>query len=127
MKRLFIACALFFGVVLISSAQKIIKGTVISAKNGKPVAGAIISAKSAKRNTIVVSDINGKFRISVAPTTTIIEVAAYGYNDRSEKIGKVKVITIVLDPLDQEKPESVLKNKPKNPATLKIDSAKSKR
>ena len=58
------------------SQPNVITGTVLSASNSEPVIGAVV--RDMKSNVAVVTDSQGKFRIT-APQGVTIEVSCLGY------------------------------------------------
>ncbi|MDI9337778.1 MAG: SusC/RagA family TonB-linked outer membrane protein [Alphaproteobacteria bacterium] len=82
--------------------NKKISGTVIDQKSGKPLAGATVKAKGTK-NTVTVTDEEGKFSLSVNNNANRLEVSYTGFEDADFEYGNsLKDIRIELSPLTSE-------------------------
>jgi TonB-linked SusC/RagA family outer membrane protein len=88
-----ICCYLFVLLPIVASAQTVINGTVKDNK-GLPVIGATVTEKGAK-NTAV-TDINGKFKLSLKGKSGILYVTYIGYKPQEVAIGSSTEMTITL-------------------------------
>lgn len=86
---------LFFYPVAAFSQNRTINGKVVD-ENGEPLIGAGIVSQSGKRGTV--SDIDGKYVLSLDVSETIISVSYIGYATQNIVIGERQVIDIQLSP-----------------------------
>lgn len=75
-------------------AQQVITGEV--SDSGGPLIGASITVKDAKKAIGTVTDINGRYTITVPSSKSVLVYSYVGYIDRMEIAGKRKVINMVL-------------------------------
>lgn len=72
--------------------SKMVKGTILDA-TGEPIIGANVVVKGTANGTI--TDIDGNFSLD-APEGAILQVSYIGYADQEVKVGKQKILSIVL-------------------------------
>lgn len=70
-----------------------VKGSIVDTE-GLPVIGASVLVKGT--TTGVAADMDGKFELTVPGESTILEVSALGYVAQEVKVGKQRVLNIVL-------------------------------
>ncbi len=75
--------------------ERTITGT-IKDKNGNPIAGATITVKGAK--VAAISDVNGKFSLTIDDKTKTIEVSYVGYKIATIKLSDKSEYAIILKP-----------------------------
>lgn len=76
---------LFFSMAIVQAQGKKTVSGVISESNGTLVAGATITEKGT--NNQVISDVKGKYQISVAPNATLV-ITSVGYAPYEIRVGK---------------------------------------
>ncbi|MGN8070852.1 SusC/RagA family TonB-linked outer membrane protein [Mucilaginibacter sp. 22184] len=89
-----VCCYLFVMLPTWASAQTVINGTVKDTK-GVPAIGATVSEKGNK-NTAV-TDINGKFRLSLKGKSGVLTVTYIGYKPQEVTIGSSNEVSVVLE------------------------------
>ncbi len=89
---MFLACVFLF--VGMAMAQTQVTGTVVSSDDGQPVIGAAIKAVGTNSGTV--SDVNGKFSLSV-PRGTQLEISYIGMQSKTVKAGNNIVVTLSSD------------------------------
>ena len=72
--------------------SQMVKGTIVDA-SGEPIIGANVVVKGTANGTI--TDIDGNFSLD-APEGAILQVSYIGYADQEVKVGKQKILSIVL-------------------------------
>lgn len=72
--------------------SQMVKGTILDA-TGEPIIGANVVVKGTANGTI--TDIDGNFSLDV-PEGAILQVSYIGYADQEVKVGKQKILSIVL-------------------------------
>lgn len=72
--------------------SQMVKGTIVDA-TGEPIIGANVVVKGTANGTI--TDIDGNFSLD-APEGAILQVSYIGYADQEVKVGKQKILSIVL-------------------------------
>lgn len=96
-RKLISLCAIFLGISLAAQEKITVTGTV-SDDEGLPLPGAFILEDGVKGGASTASDADGRFSISVSPTTKALRVEFMGYLPLTEQIGSRKVIDITLLP-----------------------------
>lgn len=89
-----VCCYLFVMLPIWASAQTVINGTVKDTK-GVPAIGATVSEKGNK-NTAV-TDINGKFRLTLKGKSGVLTVTYIGYKPQEVSIGSSNEVSVVLE------------------------------
>lgn len=72
--------------------SQMVKGTIVDA-SGEPIIGANVVVKGTANGTI--TDIDGNFSLDT-PEGAILQVSYIGYADQEVKVGKQKILSIVL-------------------------------
>jgi iron complex outermembrane receptor protein len=97
-QKIFTLVILLLNLTLLN-AQTEIKGTVLDAETNEPLAGATVKYEKGKG---VVTDVSGKFRLSLPEGETEITVSYIGYKNTKEKIevkaGAPQDLKILLKP-----------------------------
>ena len=83
-RRLTLVVALLFLYMGIVVAQTRVSGIVISAEDNEPLIGAIVTVDGSKTRTV--TDVDGKFNISVPNTNSVVVFSMVGM--RSKKSGQ---------------------------------------
>jgi len=108
-RRIFTTLSVLFLGILISGAiiaQGIrVSGKVTDAADGSPLVGVTIQEKGTTNGTI--TDINGNFNITVAPTSTLA-VSYVGYTAQDIPVNKRNTINIVMEISEQALQEVVV-------------------
>lgn len=94
-RAFFLALFMCLSLVAFSQQDKYISGTVIDATSGETLPGVNIFIKGTNRGTA--TDINGKYRIQVAPADSLI-FTFVGYQKTAVAVGPQKIINITLAP-----------------------------
>jgi TonB-dependent starch-binding outer membrane protein SusC len=97
MKKLFRVFLLLLFLVASASgayAQRTVTGTVLD-KNQQPVPGANVVVKGTQIGAV--TDLLGKFTITVPPTGTTLVVSFIGYSPQEVTIGTSSVINVILE------------------------------
>jgi TonB-linked SusC/RagA family outer membrane protein len=108
-KRFLRAIAIIIAIVISTSASyaqnRTISG-VISDQNGAPLANATVSVKGTK--TIVTTDVNGTFRVTVPPSATKLVVSYVGAKAKEISIDDKSNVIVSLDVTDTRLSEVVV-------------------
>ncbi|UJP63697.1 SusC/RagA family TonB-linked outer membrane protein [Mongoliitalea daihaiensis] len=97
MKRHLLAVMLlFFGLTSEGFAQIAITGTVVASDNQEELPGVNVVLRGTNR--VVVTDINGRFNITVPSQESILQFSFIGFKSREVRVGNQTDITISLDP-----------------------------
>ncbi len=90
--------ALFLGIFLTQAAgqTRSISGTVLSGDDNSPLPGASVVIKGTVRGSI--TDLDGKYTISLNPDDQILVFSFVGYQDKEVTVGDQKVVDVVLEP-----------------------------
>ncbi|MBB6112148.1 SusC/RagA family TonB-linked outer membrane protein [Mucilaginibacter lappiensis] len=97
-KKILICCMLLFYYGL-AYAQVNITGTVKGADDGRPIPGVSVTVKGEKRG--LVTDSEGKFKISVTPNT-ILRFSFIGFDAKEVDVKEKTVINVSLQPSKNE-------------------------
>ncbi|MDD4993214.1 MAG: TonB-dependent receptor [Paludibacter sp.] len=92
-KLLAFFCSMSFALI---AQTRTISGVVRSSENGETLIGATIKLKGTSTGTI--TDINGKFTISIPNNESVLVVSMIGLKKAEVKPGKLNVLNITLDP-----------------------------
>lgn len=82
-------------VLTIQQTGRIVTGKVTDALDGSPVIGANIVIKG--KNTGVITDIDGNFRLQVGSSRDVLVVSFVGYKTREVPVEDLGIINIVLE------------------------------
>lgn len=97
MKRHLLAVMLlFFGLASQGFAQIAITGTVVASDNQEELPGVNVVLRGTNR--VVVTDINGRFNITVPSQESILQFSFIGFKSREVRVGNQTDITVSLDP-----------------------------
>lgn len=97
-KKILICCTLLFYYGL-AFAQVNITGTVKGADDGRPIPGVSVTVKGEKRG--LVTDSEGKFKISVTPNT-VLRFSFIGFDAKEVDVKEKTVINVSLQPSKNE-------------------------
>lgn len=75
--------------------ERVVRGTVLDSKDQAPVVGASILVKGTSSGTI--TDVDGKFTISVPDRNSVLVVSFIGYTGREVTVGNQSVIDVTLE------------------------------
>jgi len=88
-------CLIFFGNAFIANAQnRQVTGTVTSSSDGSPVPGANVVVKGSTSGTV--TDVDGKFSLSVPPEATTLVISFIGYMTQEVAIPTSNSVAVVL-------------------------------
>ncbi len=93
LKKLLTIVLLLFAGLLAAEAQTSVVGTVTDVK-GETLIGVNVTIKGTTKGTI--TDLNGKFSISVPGSSTVLAFSYIGYISQEVKVGSQKTISVVL-------------------------------
>lgn len=95
MRRFTLFLVGLFCTIGMAMAQRVIKGTVISAEDDQPVIGAsVVVQGNAQRG--VVTDLDGNFELSVPQSTKALVVSFIGYTTQTVSLAKGDRVRVVL-------------------------------
>lgn len=94
LKRTALALAMAL-VPLLASAQRTVRGTVTDGK--EPLIGASVHVKDAKTPTGTVTDLDGRFTLTVPGKSAILVFTYVGYRDKAVVVGDKQTIDVVLE------------------------------
>ncbi|MEL6660665.1 MAG: TonB-dependent receptor plug domain-containing protein, partial [Bacteroidota bacterium] len=94
MKRLLLLFGLLLGTTLMVHAQRTITG-VVSEADGTPMIGASIMVKGTTTGTV--TDLDGRFEISVDDDAEALIISYTGFTPREVALGASTVLNVVLD------------------------------
>lgn len=97
---------LFFGIFHLSWGQITITGKVISSENEEEMPGVNVVLKGTTR--VTVTDIEGKFSISVPSTESVLQFSFIGYETKLVQVGSQSIINVSLDPSTEALEEVVV-------------------
>jgi TonB-linked SusC/RagA family outer membrane protein len=107
MKRHLLAIVLLFlGLIPISYAQLAITGTVVASDNQEELPGVNVVLRGTNR--VVVTDINGRFSISVPSQESILQFSFIGFKSKEVRVGNQTSLSISLDPSTESLSEVVV-------------------
>jgi TonB-linked SusC/RagA family outer membrane protein len=89
-----VCCYLFVLLPTWASAQTVINGTVKDTK-GLAAIGATVSEKGIKNSTV--TDINGKFKLTLKGKSNVLTVTYIGYKAQEVTIGSSNEVSVVLE------------------------------
>jgi TonB-linked SusC/RagA family outer membrane protein len=94
MKKLFLFVAMFLCAATWAMAQRTITGVISDEKKGETLVGATILAKGTTVGAV--TDIDGKFSISVPEGTTTLVVSYVGYEAQEIAVGASNIVDVTL-------------------------------
>ena len=103
-RRLTLVVALLFLYMGIVVAQTRVSGIVISAEDNEPLIGAIVTVDGSKTRTV--TDVDGKFNISVPNTNSVLVFSMVGM--RSKKLKAKNGMRVTLESQDKQMQEVVV-------------------
>lgn len=107
MKRHILAVVLlFFGLVPISFAQIAITGTVVASDNQEELPGVNVVLRGTNR--VVVTDINGRFSITVPSQESALQFSFIGFKSKEVRVGNQTDLKVSLDPSTESLNEVVV-------------------
>ncbi|WP_076373610.1 SusC/RagA family TonB-linked outer membrane protein [Mucilaginibacter lappiensis] len=89
-----VCCYLFVLLPTWANAQTVINGTVKDTK-GLAAIGATVSEKGAKNSTV--TDINGKFKLTLKGKSSVLTVTYIGYKAQEVTVGSSNEVSVVLE------------------------------
>ncbi len=89
-----VCCYLFVLLPTWASAQTVINGTVKDTK-GLAAIGATVSEKGVKNSTV--TDINGKFKLTLKGNSGVLTVTYIGYKAKEVTVGSSNEVSVVLE------------------------------
>ncbi|MBB6130894.1 TonB-linked SusC/RagA family outer membrane protein [Mucilaginibacter lappiensis] len=89
-----VCCYLFVLLPTWANAQTVINGTVKDTK-GLAAIGATVSEKGVKNSTV--TDINGKFKLTLKAKTSVLTVTYIGYKAQEVTVGSSNEVSVVLE------------------------------
>lgn len=95
MKKITGILVFLFGLVIATSAQQKITGTVSSGKDGTAIAGASVMIKGSSSGTVTEND--GSYSITVPAGTKILVFSSVGMKSVEKNIGNSTVINVELE------------------------------
>jgi TonB-linked SusC/RagA family outer membrane protein len=93
LKKLLNVVALLFVGIVFANAETTVMGTVTDA-SGEALIGVSVKIKGTPKGTI--TDINGKFGLSVPGTYSVLAFSYIGYESQEVKVGIQKVFTVIM-------------------------------
>ncbi|MFZ4724879.1 MAG: SusC/RagA family TonB-linked outer membrane protein, partial [Paludibacter sp.] len=93
LKKSFLVAVFLFSAVVIATAQITVMGTVTDA-SGEALIGVNVIIKGSSKGTI--TDLNGKFGLSVPGTYSTLTFSYIGYLSQEVKVGTQKTLTVVM-------------------------------
>ncbi|MBK9272617.1 MAG: SusC/RagA family TonB-linked outer membrane protein [Saprospiraceae bacterium] len=94
MKKIYLVFLLFFTVLGVMEAQRMVKGTITD-NSGSPVIGANVVVKGTTIGTI--TDVNGMYSLSVPEGTTMLVVSYTGFKTKEVNLGVSNMVDISLE------------------------------
>ncbi len=93
---LFLAFMFFIGMQFLQAQERDITGTVTSSDDSKPIPGVQVLAKGTTTGTV--TDLDGKYSITVPTTATILIFRFVGMTTKEIVVGDQKVIDVAMEP-----------------------------
>jgi len=94
LKKLLTKFLVLFGLIQGLQAQQTVKGTILDEK-GSPIIAVNVILKGTGTGTV--SDMDGKYSISVPNAEAVLEFSFIGYKNKSEKVGTRTTIDVILE------------------------------
>lgn len=95
--RVLILAIFCFAFLLGNAQDKVIRGTVTDIQNGEPLIGVTVVVKDARLNIGTMTDVDGKYTLSIPPGVKTILVSSIGFASQEITIGNQTLIDIALE------------------------------